>query len=108
MAAGFYGPGHNREGWRPDFMARAIIATDGGRILWPGPKSRGMAAGFYGPGHNRDGWRPEFMARAIIARALRWRGSLSRNELSPFRLPQLPVLGPGDAGCSDPASSFSG
>src|SRR5216683_1790122 len=30
MAAGKYGPGHNREGWRPGNMARAIIAKDGG------------------------------------------------------------------------------
>src|SRR6266849_10616249 len=41
MELGFYGAGHNREGWR---------------------------SGLYGPGHNREGWRSGFMARAIIAK----------------------------------------
>src|SRR6266851_4003769 len=40
MAAGKYGPGHNRERRRPENMARAIIAKDGGRKIWPGPGSR--------------------------------------------------------------------
>src|SRR6202022_731244 len=53
--SGFYGPGHNREGWRWGFYG-------------PGHNREGGRWGFYGPGHNREGWRWGFYGPAQASR----------------------------------------
>src|SRR6266851_966789 len=59
MEWGFYGPGHNREGW-----------TSG--VYGPGHNREGWTSGFYGPGHNREGWTSRFYGPSSFFRRGRW------------------------------------